>query len=537
MALGTMVDCSRNAVPTVDSLKKWIDLTARLGYDTLLLYTEDTYEVDDNPYFGYMRGRFTQEELKEIDTYAVEKGLELIPCIQVLAHLGAIQRWPEYWPHFDAADILLVGEERIYGLIESIFATIDRCFTSKTIHLGMDEAHLLGRGRYFDRHGEKDRYTIMLDHLKRVCQIGEKYGFRFLMWSDMFFKPNAENGVYDSNVRISEEVKRQIPENVELVYWDYYSVEKSYYDKMLKTHEQIKKNTWFAGGMLSWAGFAPHNGYSIRINQTAIQSCRENGIQNMFFCLWGDCGGECSRFALLPTLVVVAELAKGNVDMDRIKEIFYEKIGISFDDFMLLDLPETPNGRADLLCNAEKYLFYNDYFTGLMDQQVTKNVNEKFAQCEKKLEKMCQQENWGYLFETQRALCHVLAVKADLSVRTRKAYEEQNKEALRKLILDYHEAEVRIQSFHEIYRKQWFKENKPHGFDVQDIRIGGLLARTRSCRERLEDYCSDVIDKIPELEEKQLDFFGIGTVRRQPDTILPQWEYMSSANLFTTVWT
>ena len=57
---GTMLDCSRNAVPNAESLRKWIDITAELGYNTLLLYTEDTYEVDGNPYFGYMRGRFTE---------------------------------------------------------------------------------------------------------------------------------------------------------------------------------------------------------------------------------------------------------------------------------------------------------------------------------------------------------------------------------------------------------------------------------------------------------------------------------------------
>ena len=39
---GTMLDCSRNAVPNLHTLKKWVDLTASLGYNTLLLYTEDT---------------------------------------------------------------------------------------------------------------------------------------------------------------------------------------------------------------------------------------------------------------------------------------------------------------------------------------------------------------------------------------------------------------------------------------------------------------------------------------------------------------
>ena len=35
---GTMLDCSRNAVMTVDSVKQWIDITADLGYNMLMLY-------------------------------------------------------------------------------------------------------------------------------------------------------------------------------------------------------------------------------------------------------------------------------------------------------------------------------------------------------------------------------------------------------------------------------------------------------------------------------------------------------------------
>ena len=37
--VGTMLDCSRNAVANLDSLREWIDLTAGLGFTTLMLYT------------------------------------------------------------------------------------------------------------------------------------------------------------------------------------------------------------------------------------------------------------------------------------------------------------------------------------------------------------------------------------------------------------------------------------------------------------------------------------------------------------------
>ena len=56
---GCMLDCSRNAVMTVDSVKRWIDITSDLGYNMLMLYTEDTYEIKNQPYFGYLRGRYT----------------------------------------------------------------------------------------------------------------------------------------------------------------------------------------------------------------------------------------------------------------------------------------------------------------------------------------------------------------------------------------------------------------------------------------------------------------------------------------------
>ena len=116
--LGLMIDCSRNSVMSVHALKKLIPILSKMGYTTLQLYTEDTYEVNNEPYFGYMRGRYSKQEIKEIDAYAASYNIELIPCIQTLAHLRALFRWPEYQKINDTEDILLVGEERVYTLLE-----------------------------------------------------------------------------------------------------------------------------------------------------------------------------------------------------------------------------------------------------------------------------------------------------------------------------------------------------------------------------------------------------------------------------------
>ena len=56
-SFGVMIDCSRNAVPSVAGLKRFFQMLSGMGYNCAMLYTEDTYEVKDEPYFGYKRGR------------------------------------------------------------------------------------------------------------------------------------------------------------------------------------------------------------------------------------------------------------------------------------------------------------------------------------------------------------------------------------------------------------------------------------------------------------------------------------------------
>jgi hypothetical protein len=57
-------------------------------------------------------------------------------------------------------------------------------FRSKLIHIGMDEAHGLGEGRYKQLYSAKDGTTIFLDHLDKVKKICEQRGLVPMIWSD-----------------------------------------------------------------------------------------------------------------------------------------------------------------------------------------------------------------------------------------------------------------------------------------------------------------------------------------------------------------
>jgi N-acetyl-beta-hexosaminidase len=187
--VGVTVDMSRNAVLTVASVQTLLRKMAVMGLNTLMLYTEDTYTIDSEPYFGYMRGRYSPEELTACADYAAAFGIEIVPCIQTLAHLEQFLKWTS--PERDLVDtkgVLLVGSDSTYALIEKMIKAITTPLRSKRIHIGMDEAHGVGRGRYLDLNGQHNRFEIISNHLRRVLEITNRHGLEPMIWSDMYFR-------------------------------------------------------------------------------------------------------------------------------------------------------------------------------------------------------------------------------------------------------------------------------------------------------------------------------------------------------------
>lgn len=528
---GTMLDCSRNAVMTVESVKHWIDLTADLGYNMLMLYTEDTYEVVNQPYFGYMRGRYSIAEMQEIQAYCTSKGMELIPNIQTLAHLNGITRWPAYIPLIDQKDFLLVGEEKVYELIEDMFKTLALTHTSRYVHVGMDEAVGLGRGKYQDIHGICNVAEMFVSHIKRVAEIAKKYDKTILVWGDMFHSLMGPGKHENLPEDFDRTICDQIPDNVEIVCWEYDNPTVEFYDGRIKSHNRIRPNCWYTGAFRTWNALTPRNKYSLQHIKAVMTACEMNGVRDLFFAIWGNDGAECAKYAMLPSLFYAAQLYKGITDEEQIHRAFEEKFGISWEHYMLLDLPDSPNGQDLGLYTADKYLLFNDPFIGLMDSTLDGTEGSAYALCAKKLNQVPENKTYGYLFKTQKALAEVLEIKADLGDRTRKAYESKDLQALQEIIKDYDRVEERLEVFYKAYRKQWYIENKGFGWEVQDMRLGGLKQRICHCKEQLMAYAAGEVAKIEELEEKRLDVMGNGENFQRKHLLYGYWDMAFTANI------
>jgi hypothetical protein len=530
---GAMLDCSRNAVLKVESVKKMIDYLSAMGYNALELYTEDTFEVKGEPYFGYLRGRYSGEEIKEMDAYAKTKGVELIPCIETLAHMKSLSHWPAFAPIMDSGDALLIDEKKTYELLDKMFQSLAANYTSRRINIGLDETFAIGMGNHLKIHGYVPAADLYFSHLKKVIDIAHKYGFTPMFWGDMIVDYAGKGDYHKASGALDKSVKKLVPEGSTLIYWDYYHQEEKHYDEMMSLFQGIQKDIVFAPGVWTWAGFAPQNHFAERTIKPGLRSAIKHGVQDVFVTAWKDDGAECSLFAALSSFFFASEIAKGIEDEKQIKADFAETFGLQYDSFLTLDEANNVLKARDYstLTNPSKYLLYNDPLFGFLDGKVTIEDDAAFENDGKKIvATIGGLGEFGYLGDSLAALCSVLALKASLGRRTRDAYQAGNRAEMKKLVGVYGECLKRLDTFIIAFRKQWLLENKPHGFDVQELRLGGLKERIAEGKRRLEEYLSGQISSIDELEETILPLDAKEEDPAQ-DEVINSYQYNSTVNV------
>lgn len=178
---GLMLDVSRHFFE-IEYLKKTIDRLALLKMNVLHLHLVDdqgwrieikkypkltevgAWRVDqedkhwDGRYTtspdekGTYGGFYTQAELKDLVAYAATRNVEIIPEIEMPAHVSsAVASYPELSCHvkpigvpsgglWPITDIYCAGKEHTFEFLENVLLEVMEIFPSKYIHVGGDEA-------------------------------------------------------------------------------------------------------------------------------------------------------------------------------------------------------------------------------------------------------------------------------------------------------------------------------------------------------------------------------------------------------------
>jgi hexosaminidase len=528
---GVMLDCSRNGVMKPAQVFAFLRIMALMGLDRLLLYTEDTFALEGYPYFGWGRGAYQKSDLKAIDEYALLLGIEVVPCIETLGHMDNVLWWTAMADYKDCAGVLLSDEDKTYALIEQEIKTCRECFHSSTIHIGMDEAFMLGFGAHFAKHGYVDPKALFMSHLEKVKGICKRYSFDPLIWSDMIFRLTHQ-GDYYGQEPLDPALVKKMPSDVGLVYWDYYHESEADYEFYLSEHLEFANPISFAGGSWRWTGFTPMVAMSLRRSRYALDACLKKGITDVMLTGWGDNGNEASFFSLFPAMALYAEYSYEGNDRN-LDALLRASTGENLDRMLLLDLPNMPDGDPKhLFGNPSKYLFYQDVIGGIFDKHTAENYDENYRQYAEKLHRAAQASpRYHAMYETLADLCSVLEKKANVGVRLRRAYQAGDDLALKRLAEeDLPQIESRVRSFRAALFQQWYEENKSQGFDVLDGRIGWLLARISTAEERLKAYLADHQKTIDELAEEPLYVDGRKEKGETEIMTWNWWEKTASVN-------
>ena len=498
---GIMLDCSRNAVMLVEHFKKWLRRLSLLGYNMAMLYTEDTYKLPGENFFGYLRGAYTADELKEIDNYASQLGIEMIPCIQTLGHLEQILKWHAYKEIKDTQSVMLVDEKKTYALIDKMLTHWVNVYRSRRIHVGMDETHDLGRGKYMDQFGYKRGFDIFNQHLAKVVKLCEKHGLKPMIWSDMYFRMGSKTGdYYDENCAIPQDVIDKIPQEVELVYWDYYHKDKAFYLDWIKRHRAFGSEPIMGSGVWTWGLFWYNRQLTEPNAGACIEACREAGIKEIFFTMWGDDGAYGDFDSAFAGLAFTAEKAfAGNIQPDALNARFRAVCGTDYITNCLATDLNSIMRPSQVLWDDPLLGIYLQNVKAIKDDALTE-AEQQYLSLASKLDSTTMDNKAGDLNHAH-LLTLALAAKTGLAHRVIEAYAKRDLQALSKSREEIPRVTEALQKLLASFRSMWLAHNKPFGLEVIQIRFGGLLARYEELDKRLDEYLEGTIKSIPELDE------------------------------------
>lgn len=511
--LGLFLDVARNGVLKVSKIKEIIDLMAILGFNSLQLYLEDIFELPGYPHFGYRRGRYTHDELKEIDDYAYEKGVEVVPNIEILGHLEQYLRYAEADEFKESDSVLKCGTEKTYDFIECMIQTMRKCFRTNKINPSCDEAGTVGIPEILASKKYINTYNMAIGHLDRVVEICKKYEFSSVELSGDFFYHHLGKGYYDFDFTPDENDIVKIPD-VQINYWDYYHTGYSDYETLLKGHRALGKEVSFSGGMWMWCGQLPNPDFTFETMEPALKCCLDYGVKRVTANTFGDDGNETNIAFVLPTLLIFSEncFRGKNYTRDYVYELCRDIFKIDMDKLRILSNYHYPWCKY-LKKHAYiwpvymgKRVFYTDVLYNTADTYDFSEILPKHKEALSTIENYGGGTPYEKYFEYAKLIFEITTEKMELLSNMRKVYEENNREwfnntvnvTLPSLVSKY----TRLMLMHE---NQWFNSYKVFGWEEINARYAGTIAKLEHAMRRIKGYLSGEYENLPELEYEFID--------------------------------
>lgn len=510
---GAQLDLARNNPLSRQGLEYFIRHSAIMGLNRLLLYLEDMFELPGYPYFGYMRGRYTKEELRALDDYADSLGVELCAVIEVFGHQEKYLKYNAAAPVKGSAQVLLVGEEETYIFIEEMMKSIQDCLKSRTIFLGCDEVRTANEGAYRAKHGEVPLEEVFHEHINRVYNIAERLGLKPYIYDDMYFylrytEPMPAHGYCcDEHVVFDSKIHENFPKGMSHVLWNYTEEDEDKMVRIMQKSKELGGNMLWLGAVRSWQSYCMKFTPTITTAVVGIKAAKRAGVEEIAVSIWED-SGETPHFFMLPAMLIYAQLDYGEeydeAEINREVRFLY---GADFSDFKQIERADKVHDH-DVPELATKFLLYNDPLFGLLDYQIKGLALKDFYG-----DLVRDYENRGpaggplkLCFDQFKAILSVLELKADYGLRLKAAYDRKDRAALRTLSDESLILKARFKTLLETDWALFTSYYRSFGYELLEMRRSAMISRFETVHRKLEKYLSGESEIIEELEQERLPF-------------------------------
>ncbi len=497
-ARALMIDCSRGGVPSIPFLKRTALRLSLLGLTHLGLYLEDLFEVPDLPFLGFGRGGYTGREIRELDDFCAEIGIELFPCIQTLGHLEHVFKNPRFRKYSDGPRILNGSSPEARAFMEHLILSASALFRTNRIHLGADEPWGLGHGDSLDFHAPVPPKRLYLRHLAYLSEICTRNRLRGMIWSDYLLG-------HSRNEPLTDEELREIPPDLILDYWNYTAKTEEEHAENLRRLRTTGCELWISPGLHSWNRFFGDFSAAAETGSVFFRAAAGHGIAGAMTTLWGDDGAE-SLFRTSFASVVHHLLCMKDPSTTEARALRWtEALGrLSAESCTLLgSLDRTLGGNDSVPPNWSfaKQLFYDDPLFGfllrlrdaealtaqLAAQEDTLRQTKPLSADDRALRKL------GVLF------LKALRRKISSSGHARSGWEKRDRILLRKAGREARDAAEAVRKFAAEYGKLWREERKVFGLEIPQVRLAGTAARLEELQRRISDFLKNG-ETIPELD-------------------------------------
>jgi len=171
----------------METLKRYLDWTARFKANMIGFEIEDKFEYPSHPVIG-APGAFTTSQMQELVNYGLERYIQIVPQVQSPAHMAYVLKHPEF------ADLRADGNNyqsdvcnpRTLQLIFSMYDDLIKATKGvKYFFVSTDEVYYAGIDGMCTRpYNEENRSLAWVEFVQKAHEHLSKQGRRMLIWAE-----------------------------------------------------------------------------------------------------------------------------------------------------------------------------------------------------------------------------------------------------------------------------------------------------------------------------------------------------------------